>query len=226
MRKITYMLIIATACLVSTPKQEAQAMTPITEIIRQGVKRVIKAFNLMIQRIQTETIWLQNVQKTLENKLSQLKLTEIAQWTDKQRQQYKKYFDELWNVRNTIQTYQRIKQITERQVFLVQEYKRTWHLINQDKHFTRIEIDYMYRVYTGIIDDSIYNLEQLMLVINNLKTQMSDAKRLEIINKAGAGIEQNYADLKQFNNQNIQLSLERAKDEHEIASVRKLYGIQ
>jgi len=83
----------------------------------------------------------------------------------------------------------------------------------------------MYRTYTGIIDDSIFNLEQLMLVINSFKTQMSDAKRLEIINKAGEGIDQNYADLKKFNNQNIQLSLNRAKGEHEIQAVRKLYGI-
>jgi hypothetical protein len=54
---------------------------------------------------------------------------------------------------------------------------------------------------------------------------MSDAKRLEIINKAGDGIERNYQDLQQFNNQNIQLSLNRAKDANEVESVRKLYGL-
>lgn len=218
-------LILSTCCLVTTPIQDAQAAVPIATIIKEGVKKVIKAIDLMIQRLQTKTIWLQNAQKTIENKLNQLKLSEIAQWTDKQRQQYKKYFDELWKIRNTLQTYQRIRQITERQVFLVREYKRTWDMVNQDKHFNRMEIDYMYRTYTGIIDDSIFNLEQLMLVINSFKTQMSDAKRLEIINKAGEGIDQNYADLKKFNNQNIQLSLNRAKGEHEIQAVRKLYGI-
>lgn len=218
-------LILSTCCLVTTPIQDAQAAGPIATIIKEGVKKVIKAIDLMIQRLQTKTIWLQNAQKTIENKLNQLKLSEIAQWTDKQRQQYKKYFDELWKIRNTLQTYQRIRQITERQVFLVREYKRTWDMVNQDKHFNRMEIDYMYRTYTGIIDDSIFNLEQLMLVINSFKTQMSDAKRLEIINKAGEGIDQNYADLKKFNNQNIQLSLNRAKGEHEIQTVRKLYGI-
>jgi len=55
---------------------------------------------------------------------------------------------------------------------------------------------------------------------------MTDAKRLEIINKAGDQIEQNYADLKQFNNQNIQLSMNRAKDEHELLVVKKLYGLE
>lgn len=55
---------------------------------------------------------------------------------------------------------------------------------------------------------------------------MSDAKRLELINETGERIEQNYADLQQFNNQNIQLSLNRARDEHEIESVKKLYGLE
>ena len=98
-------------------------------------------------------------------------------------------------------------------------------MVNQDKHFTKSEIDYMYLVYTGIFNDSLYNLEQILLVINSYKTQMSDAKRLEIINKAGDGIERNYQDLQQFNNQNIQLSLNRAKDANEVESVRKLYGL-
>ena len=113
----------------------------------------------------------------------------------------------------------------DRQVMIVGEYKRTWELVNQDKHYTSAEIDYMYRVYTGILDESLFNLDQILLVVNSFKTQMSDAKRLEIINLAGEGIEQNYADLKQFNQQNVQLSLSRAKDEHEIQTLKKLYGI-
>jgi hypothetical protein len=98
-------------------------------------------------------------------------------------------------------------------------------MVNQDKHFTRSEIDYMYAVYTGILNESLYNLDEIMLVINSYKTQMSDAKRLEIINKAGDAIDKNYQDLQQFNNQNIRLSMSRAKDEHEIEAVRKLYGL-
>lgn len=98
-------------------------------------------------------------------------------------------------------------------------------MINQDKHFTKAEIDYMYYVYTGILDESVNNLDQLLLIINSFRTQMSDAKRLELINKTGERIERNYTDLQQFNNQNIQLSLNRAKDEHEVESIKKLYGL-
>ncbi len=219
-------MLIGTITLTVTPVQRAESGIAILEIIRQGVKKVIKAVDLMIQRLQNKTIALQNAAKVLENKLSKLKLNEIAEWTERQRQLYKKYYDELWKVRNTIAAYKRIKQILERQEQIIEEYRFTWRMINQDKHFSREEIDYMYRVYTGILNESVYNLDQILLVINSFKTQMTDAKRLEIINKAGDQIEQNYADLKQFNNQNIQLSMNRAKDEHEVLVVKKLYGLE
>jgi hypothetical protein len=221
---ILIVAIIGALALTATPRT-AEAQIPVLEIIKQGVKKVIKAIDLMIQRMQNKTIWLQNAQKVLENKLSEFKLSEIAQWTEKQRTLYKEYYDELWKVRNTIATYQRIRQIMARQVMIVSEYRRTWELVNQDKHFTPAEIDYMYRIYTGILDESVYNLDQILLVVNSFQTQMTDAKRLEIINSAGEGIEQNYADLKQFNQQNARLSLSRAKDEHELETLRRLYGL-
>lgn len=220
------MMFFGVLLLMATPTAKAQTTPiPVLEIIKQGVIKVIKAIDLMIQRIQNKTIWLQNVQKVLENKLSELKLAEIAQWTEKQRQLYKKYYDELWQVRKTLATYHRITLIIQRQKQIVQQYKFTWEMVNQDKHFTKSEVDYMYVVYTGILNESVYNLDEILLVINSFKTQMSDAKRLEIINKAGDSIDKNYRDLQQFNNQNIQLSLNRAKDDHEVLALKKLYGL-
>jgi hypothetical protein len=215
---------LGTVTLVTAPVQDAHAIN-IWKIIKEAVIKVIKAVDLMIQRMQNETIALQNAAKVLENKLSKLKLDEIADWTERQRQLYKEYYDELWRVRNTIAMYKRIQKITARQVQIVNEYKFIWEMLRKDGHFTRSELDYMYRVYTGMLNESVQNIDQILLVINSFKTQMSDAKRLEIINATGERIEQNYADLKLFNSQNIQLSLNRAKDEHETESVRKLYGL-
>lgn len=225
LRKTFIIIFISTASLTAMPIQQAHSAIPVLEIIKQAVKKVIKAVDLMIQRLQNKTIELQNIQKVIENKLSELKLTEIAQWTQRQRDLYKGYYDELWKVRNTIAAYKRISLIIKRQQQLVKDYQFTWQMVNRDDHFTHEEINYMYHVYTGIIDESLTNLDQILLVINSFKTQMSDARRLDIINEAGDKIDENYADLKEFNNQNIQLSLNRAKDEHEIESVKRLYGL-
>ncbi|MEJ7829434.1 MAG: conjugal transfer protein TraI, partial [Segetibacter sp.] len=105
-------------------------------------------------------------------------------------------------------------------------YKQTYSLFKQDKHFTADELIYMGRVYTGILDESVKNLDQIFLVINSFATQMSDARRLEIINAAADQIEINYNDLKAFNQQSILLSLQRAKAQNDVDAVKKLYGLQ
>jgi predicted transcriptional regulator YheO len=207
------------------PVQRVQAQIGIAEIIKAGIKKVIKAVDLKIQRLQNKTIWLQNAQKTLENALSKLKLDEIANWTEKQKEQYRKYYEELTKVKAIISYYQRIRDITQKQVRLANEYNRSWQLIRQDKHFTADEILYMEKVYSGILDESVKNIDQISLIIKSFTTKMSDAKRLELINNAADQVDVNYSDLVEFNRQNTLLSLQRAKTETEVQAVKKLYGL-
>jgi len=208
------------------PAQQTNAQIPILEIIKAGVTRVIKAVDLKIQRLQNKTIWLQNAQKALENEVSKLKLTQISDWAIKQKELYAKYFDELWRVKNSISTFQAVRDIIKKQVQLVKEYSKAFNLSKQDKNFTANELNYMHKVYNGILDESIKNIDQIQLVINSFTTQMTDAKRLEIIYNAGNNIEQNITDLRQFNQQNIILSLQRSKEKNDIDIVKKLYGIE
>lgn len=212
-------------CCVVMPVQKAQAQIPIAEIIKQAIIKVIKAVDLKIQRLQNKTIWLQNAQKTLENKMSQLKLDEIKDWVEKQRKLYDDYFQELRQVKTALTYYQRVKDIIQRQVQIVKEYKTGWALFQQDKNFTKEELDYMYSIYSGMMEESVKNVDQLFLVVNAFITQMSDAKRLEIINTVSTSMEQQYVDIKDFNNQNKMVSLQRAVDRGEIEYVRRLYGL-
>lgn len=211
--------------ITTTPRADVHGQVVIAEVIKQGVKKVIKAVDLMIQRLQNETIALQNAQKWLENRLSELKLSEIAQWTQRQRDLYRDYYDKLWKVRNTIQSYRRVAQIIRRQQEMVQQAIFFRQMVASDKHFTQSEIDFMFRVYMGMITESLYNIEQLNLIVNSFKTQMSDGERMELIDKAADKVEQNYSDLRQFNDQNKQLSFNRAKDTHDLEVTRKLYGL-
>ncbi len=208
------------------PVQQAKAQIPIIDIIKAAVKKVIRAADLKIQRLQNKTIWLQNAQKTLENKMSKLKLTEISDWSKKQKELYAKYFDELWKVKNAIGSYQAVRDIIRKQIQLVQEYSKAFNLAKQDKNFTPEEINYMQQVYTGILDESLKNIDQVQLVISAFATQMSDARRLDIIHAAGNNIEQNITDLRQFNQQNIIISLQRSKERNDIEVVKKLYGLE
>ncbi len=225
MKRILRILVLALSLtLASAPVRQVQA-NPIAIIIKKAVIWVIKAVDLIIQRLQNKTIWLQNAQKELENILSKMKLDEIADWTEKQKEQYRKYYEELAKVKSLIAYYQRIKEITQKQGKLVAEYRRVWGLFQQDENFTAEELEYMATVYAGMLEESVKNIDLIALIIKSFTTQMADAKRLEIINHAADQVEKNYDDLKLFNQQNMLLSLQRAKTEHDVEAVKKLYGL-
>jgi len=218
---MVFLLLVGT----SARPAEKTMVLPILEIVKAVTKKVIKAIDLRIQRLQNKTIWLQNAQKQVENVLSKLKLDEISDWTQKQKDLYKGYYGELAKVKSIITYYQRIKEITKKQTQLVQEYERAWNLFRQDNHFKDSEIQYMERVYNGILEESVKNIDQIFLILDSFTTQMSDLKRLEIINKAADQIDSNYDDLTTFNQQNILLSLQRAKTEADVNHVKQFYGI-
>jgi hypothetical protein len=224
MKKRIVVGIVAMLLLLSAPEAKAQLLP--LDIIKTAVKKVIKAIDLQIQRQQNKVIWLQNAQKTVENTMSKLKLKEISDWTDKQRALYKDYFDELYKVKTMLVYYKRVREIMELQVRIVNAYKRSWEVVRRDKHFTADEQDYMKQVYGGILEESMKNVERIEILVNSFRTQMSDAKRLELIEAVARDMETNYHDLNKFNEQNALLSLQRAKGLHDIEVVKKLYGIK
>ena len=179
----------------------------------------------MVQRLQNKTIALQNLQRQVENQMSKLKLTQISDWVNKQKVLYQDYYDELWKVKALLSTYNRVRQIMQTSGKLVAEYHSAYQHSRQDVHFNSSEVQYMEKVYGGILQESVQNLEQLGVVVNGFRTQMSDGERLRLINEAGVQIDKNLADLRQFNQQNIRISIQRSRQAQELATVKKLYGL-
>ncbi|WP_276499362.1 conjugal transfer protein TraI [Pontibacter litorisediminis] len=220
-RILLLILLLSTA----TEPKPAYAQDPITEAIKAGVTKVIVALDLQVQRIQNETIWLQNAHKVLENKLSELRLTEISEWSERQRQLYADYYAELWKVKAAIATYRQVREIITLQAALVAEYRRAYGLFRQDGKLSPEELDYLYRVYAGILSESIQHLDQALLVTSSFATQMSDAERLKRLEKAASGIRQTYSDLRRFNARQLQLCLQRAREQGDLVAMQRLYGI-
>lgn len=195
-------------------------------VILEIIKAAINAADLVVQQIQNETIVLQNAQKELENVMTKLDLDDITDWVQKTKDLYSEYYNELATVKDIISGYDKIKSLLEMQARIVSQYQKAYGLFKQDKHFSTTEIDYMYNVYSGILDQSLKNLDQALLVVNALATSMTDAQRLNIINSASNGMQKNYDDLKRFNTQNIGLSLQRGAAEGNIDEVKQLYGLE
>jgi hypothetical protein len=195
-------------------------------VILEIIKAAINAADLVVQQIQNETIVLQNAQKELENVMTKLDLDDITGWVQKTKDLYFEYYNELATVKELISDYDKIKSLVTMQASIVSQYKSAYALFKQDKHFSAAELDYMYNVYSGILDQSLKNLDQALLVVNSLTTSMTDAQRLNIINSASNGMQKNYDDLKRFNTQNIGLSLQRGAAEGDIDEVKQLYGLE
>ncbi|SEA14978.1 hypothetical protein SAMN05192529_10951 [Arachidicoccus rhizosphaerae] len=218
-------LLLAFSLSLSAGNLQAQIIPGIGNISGL-INRAIKAIDLKIQRMQNKTIGLQNAQKVIENAMSKLHLKDIAGWAERQKSLYDQYFRQLWQVKTVLTSYWKVKEIIQRQVQLVSEYNSVWGILKNDDHFSVAELNQMYRVYGGILTESLRNLDQLMLACSMLTTQMSDGKRMQLIVDAGKYIEKNLADLRSFNNSNVRLSLARAVDLADQLITRKMYGIQ
>ena len=221
------LVLIALFTMISLPPAQSAVMAnPWAAIIKAAIKKVVQAVDLIIQRRQNAVIKLQNAQKALENTMSKLQLDEIADWVKKQRDLYKEYYDELRKVKGVIAYYFRVKQIAENNSRLVDEYQRAWNLFRQDNRFSSGELLHMEQVYSAILEESAANVDLLLLVVKSFTTQMSDAKRLELIDRASVQADAVYDDLMALNRENSLLSLGRARTLREAETVRQLYGLE
>src|ERR1700744_2891115 len=189
-------LVIACCCGII-----GRAQDPVT-IIKEGVTKVIKAVDLEIQRIQTQTVVLQEAQQEVQNIMSALRLEEIRDWVQQQKDLYTDYFNELWQVKTVLTGYHPVKEIITEQEAILAAYQRGLALFRQDAHFSPAELDQMIAVYSGIVTESGKNLAKLTAVLSSFTTQMTDQQRMALIDQAAAGMDRNYRDMQLFTDQN------------------------
>ncbi|HTR29906.1 MAG TPA: hypothetical protein VMH27_11595 [Puia sp.] len=225
MRKSILLVIFLPAMLLVPCRSHAQ-ITEIIGLINSVAKKVVTALDLEVQKLQEQTLELQDAQKQLENAMSLSELNGITSWISQEKALFSEYYQELWQIKNAIDTYQRVKDMIAKQEQLVAQYNQISTAIAQDKHFSAAEVTEMKNVLTGIFNQSVANVNQIALVINAFITQMEDADRLRIMDEAGNRIDKNYSDLQEFSQQSYLLSLQRAKDDGDVSAVKALYGIQ
>ena len=225
--KNTFKLLTAAAAFIflSFTGNRADAQIPGVGIITGVIKKVIVAIDLKVQQLQNQTIALQNAEQKLENSLHLSSLNNISGWLGKEKQLYADYYKELNTVRGLIADYDEVKSVISKQKQLVAEYQQASSLFSRDAHFSPPELKYMGNIYNGILQESLQNLDQLLMVVSNLSTQMDDAERLQKIGQAAKAMQTNLDHLRQFNRQNAGLSLMRAKDAQDRQNVKQLYGI-
>ncbi|QES88922.1 conjugal transfer protein TraI [Rhizosphaericola mali] len=220
---ITLLSVGLTIGLSIAPTTQSHAL--FGSLFSDAIKAAIKAIDIGIQKMQNQTIVLQNAQKVVENAMSKLKLEDITAFAQKEQSLFSGYYQELQQVKSVISSYQKVETILKMQTQMVTDYITAYNLFKKDAHFTPKEIQYMYTIYSGILDKSVKDLSALTTIISSFSTQMSDGKRLELIEMLATDMENNRITLLQFNRQNKLVSMNRASSNTEVKAIKSYYGL-
>ena len=130
------------------------------------------------------------------------------------------------SVNPTIRNYSKVPDIIAFQVKIIQSYKSTYKYVQSISLYSPAEIDFIYRVFTNLIDNSSNDLDELITVVTANELEMKDDERLKRIDAIYASIQDKYAFAKNFGDEAKVLAVQKAKDKNNLETSRKLYGIK
>jgi len=135
------------------------------------------------------------------------------------------FLDGLYAVNPAVRNYKRIPYTIQYQQFLMKEYKRAFNKFRNDPNLTVREIKYLENVYSYLFKQSLRNLDELLTIVTASKLRMSDEERLQAIDRVYYDMENKVLFLKVFNSSTQVLVMQRAKENHELNTVQKLYEV-
>lgn len=133
------------------------------------------------------------------------------------------FLDGLLIVSPEVKKYRQVADIIVYQKRIVSEYKSAYSRFKATNNFNILEIDYLGRVYKQLFDQSIDNLDQLVMIITSSKLRMNDQERLQAIDKIFEDTEDKLLFLRSFNGQALMLSLQREKQKQDIGQTMDLF---
>lgn len=136
------------------------------------------------------------------------------------------FLDGLYAINPEIKKYSRIPEIISNQVAIVKEYKSAFSLFKNCGQFTPNELDYLSKVYTDLTNESLKNLDALIMVITGGKLRMSDDERIEAIDQIADDMQNKLDFIQHFDTNTHILALQRLKDQQDINGLKALYDLK
>ena len=138
---------------------------------------------------------------------------------------HKAFLDGLLAVSPAVKNYERVAGIINTEYTIVSEYKAAYKQFSADGHFTIRELDNMNTVYTNLFNRSLSCVNELVMVITANQLRMSDAERLQAIDRVYADITGQLRLLRTFNNSTSVQAVLRARAAGDIGTLKSIYGI-
>lgn len=137
---------------------------------------------------------------------------------------HKVFLDGLMAVSPAVRNYKKAADIVSMQLTMLKEYKSAFNRFKSGNLFNPDEIIYIARVYNGLLDATLKNLNDLTTIITVNQLRMSDAERLAAIDRLYDDTLDKLTFLRSFNNNTSMLALQRQKELNDANTVQGYYA--
>jgi hypothetical protein len=135
-------------------------------------------------------------------------------------------FSGLKKVNNKIKKYVKVADIIKLQLEIIQVYKTTLKQIKANDLFNAGEIDYVYNVFTKLLEQCESNIDELITLTTSGQYEMKDDERLKRIDELEADMQDKYAFSENFGKGAQVLSLQRIREKNEVQTSRLMNNIK
>ncbi len=134
------------------------------------------------------------------------------------------FLDGLMLVNPELKKYKRVADIISYQAQMLKEYNASFPRLRNGGQFTASEIGHMAKVYDNLFERSGQQIDELSMVLTSGKLRMSDAERINAINRIYTDMQQKSSFLRDFNRRASSLETQRQKAKAETEAMKKLNG--
>lgn len=134
---------------------------------------------------------------------------------------HKTFLDALLRVSPTVRRYHKVADIIQMQLNILETCRTFNRQLNKKKLFQDGELSYMLKIYQGLLDRSLNNLEELVMVLSDRALSMNDSERLHVIDVIHDEMQEMTIFLRKFSNDSKLLLLQRKKEVNDVRSIRK-----
>ena len=135
-------------------------------------------------------------------------------------------FNSLKAVNPRVKKYVKVADIITLQLQIVQVYKTTLKQIKSNDLFNSNEIEYVYNVFTKLLEQCTNNIDELITLTTSGEYEMKDDERLKRIDALEVDMQDKYAFAQSFAQGAQILSLQKNKEEKEVQTSRVLNNIK
>ena len=135
------------------------------------------------------------------------------------------FLDGLMAVSPEVKKYRRVVDIITAQKDIVSEYKRAFKNFNASGLFTVAELDYLSKLYSGLLSRSMDNLDELTMIITANSLRMNDSERLDAIDRIYLDTNDKLSFLRNFNLDAGKLLLQRKSATADMKGSKALFKV-